>query len=219
MSNDLLEEYKAYYKSRADRYANNPDYKFSYEAEMNLSKAMQSCNTLEEFKDKIGDLNEKCAIALVKDESLLEKNFYDKFKEIYRIKSSVNILAKVDECKTALDVAQMVVEETNKTSIEISMDEAHRQFYSDWDLIDDVIAYENAVVPDKYKNDMQKSAKEIAESINKNVEFIEENNESWQSGWKIIPDKNMEYRHFRLIPYSEEDTKNQLDKYKLITNR
>ncbi len=219
MSNDLLEEYKAYYKSRADRYANNPDYKFSYEAEMNLSEAMQSCNTLEEFKDKIGDLNEKCAIALVKDEYLIEKNFYEKFQETYRIKSSLNILAKIEACKTSLDIAQMVVEETNKTIIEISMDEAHRQFYRDWDLIDSVIAYENAVVPDKYKDSMQKSVKEIVESIKKNVESIEKNNESWQSGWKIIPDKNMEYRHFRLIPYSEENTKTQLDKYKLITNR
>lgn len=38
---DLLQEYKDYYRVRADRYAKNNNYKNSYEAEKNLSEAMQ----------------------------------------------------------------------------------------------------------------------------------------------------------------------------------
>lgn len=33
MPDSILEEYKAYYHVRAERYANNPNYKYSYEAE------------------------------------------------------------------------------------------------------------------------------------------------------------------------------------------
>jgi len=118
MSDSFLEEYKAYYNVRAERYANNPNYKHSYEAERNLSEAMQSCNELKEFKDKIGNLNEKCANALIKDKHLMRKAFYDDLKETVRVKAVDRILEKEPGCQTALDLATMVSEEENKGSIE-----------------------------------------------------------------------------------------------------
>lgn len=219
MSNELLGEYKAYYAVRAEKYANNSKYANSYAAEKNLSDAMQSCSVLEEFKDKIGDLNEKCAVALVKDESLIEQEHYTKHQEIVRAKASEEIISKVDGCATAMDVATLVTEETNKNSIQVSMDEAHREFWYDWKQIDEIRIYENAVVPDGYKQDMQSSVDNIKKSIIEGIEFAEKNNHEWQAAWQVIPEKNMEYRHKRLIPYKDEHIQEQIAKYKSIVNR
>jgi hypothetical protein len=219
MSDNLLEEYKAYYAARAERFANNPKYKNSYEAEKILSGTMQSCSVLEEFKDKIGNKNELCANALLKDEYLIEKAFFEKHKEDIRKLAGERILSKIDQFTNSLDLAAMVVEEHNKNNIEISMDESHRLLAYDWFLVDLAEIYENAEVPDKYKNEMQTGAKEIRESIVKNVESIEKNNHAWEAGWKLKPDMIMEYRHKRLLPYSDEHIMEQTLKFKSIVNR
>lgn len=219
MSDQLLEEYKAYYATRAERYADNPNYKNSYEAEKNLSGAMQSCAVLEEFKDKIGNLNEKCAVALIKDEYLMEKAHFEKHQEIVRGKVCDEVLSKVENCATAMDVATLVTEETNKNSIQISMDEAHREFQYDWKQVDDITIYENAVVPDQYKDHMRKAVQDFKGSILKGIEFAEKNNHEWEAGWRVIPEKNLEFRHRRLIPYKDEHIQEQIEKYKSITNR
>ena len=62
MSASLLDEYKAYYSVKAERYADSPNYKHSDKAEKTLSEAMQSCSELSDFKEKMGNLNEKCAV-------------------------------------------------------------------------------------------------------------------------------------------------------------
>ena len=216
---NLLEEYKAYYALRAERFANNPNYKFSYEAEKNLSNAMQSCSTLEEFKSKMGNLNELCAIALVKDESIIEKDFYEKHQEIIRKLAPEKILAEADNFDNVMDLISMVTEKINKNSIEISMDEANRQLMYDWDFLDNIEIYENAVVPDKYKQSMLDIAQEDREAAIKNVKDLEDNNQSWETGWRLNPDIILEHRHRRLLPYKDEHIKEQLAKYKSIINR
>lgn len=216
---DLLEEYKAYYKTRASKFADNPNYQNSFQAEQALSGAMQSCNTLEEFKDKIGNKNELCAIALVKDESTIEKNFYEKHQESVRKLASERILNKIDEFTNVQDLITFILEIYNKNSIEISMDESHRQLLYDWKLLDDYEIYANAEVPSEYKQEMLQSAEESKQALITNVTDLESNNDSWQSDWKLNPNIALEHRHIRLFPYKEAHIKEQNENYKSIVNR
>ena len=219
MSDNALEEYKAYYITRAERFANNPNYKHSYEAEKNLSEAMQNCSILEEFKEKVGNLPEKCAIALIKDEHLVEKAFFDKHEEVVRVKAADRILEKAESCESAMDLVTLVTEVTNEVSILISMDESDREFHHRWGLMDEIEIYENAEVPDGYKKEFQETVAGIKESIVTAVTDLEANNASWQSDWKHKPDVVMEHRHRRLLPYSDEHIREQLSKYKSIVIR
>jgi len=216
---DIFEEYKDYYRARAERYAGNPNYKHTYEAEKNLRDAFLSCNKMEEFKTKIGNLNHKCASALTKDKYLMEKSFYEEMKETIRVKAAQRILEKADQYDNVSELITMVTEELNKNSIEISMDEANRQFHHDWWLTDNVEIYENAVVPDEYKQYMAESVNSFKESIRDNVSRLEENNSHWQKGWKLTPDVITEHRHRQRLPYKDEHIEEQLKKYKSITNR
>ncbi len=219
MSDTLLQEYKAYYNTRAERFSGNENYKHSYEAEKELSNAMQSCSTLEEFKNKMGNLNEKCAIAYTKDRSIIEQKHFEKHQEIVRALASKEILDKIDECKTSLELIELVSNIENQNNIRISIDEAHREFIYHWELIDEYIIYKNAVVPDEYKSDMQESCNDFLELLRDDIQKLEENNNEWQENWKIIPEKNLEYRHRRLIPFSDAHIQEQIQRYKLIINR
>ncbi len=216
---NLLEEYKAYYALRAERFANNPNYSNSYKAEKDLSEAMQSCNTLDEFKERMGNKNELCAIALAKDEYIIEKQFFEKHQEKIRQSAAENILAGVDNYDNVMDLISFITETENKNSIKISMDESNRMLIEEWSSLDTIEMFENAVVPDKYKNDMLNSAKNIKEEMNERVKSLEENNDAWESGWRLQPDVVLEYRHKRLLPYKDEHINEQLSKFKSIINR
>jgi hypothetical protein len=219
MSDNLFEEYKEYYRVRAERYADNPNYRNSYEAEKNLRDAFLSCSVMEEFKTKIGNLNQKCAMALTKDKYLMEQSFFNELQETVRVNAAKKILEKVDHFENVSELMTSVNEIENKNNIDISMDEANRQFHYDWGLVDNVEIYENAVVPDEYKKDMKDSAESWRTSIRENVTRIEENNSHWQAGWKLTPDIIFEHRHRELLPYKDEHVAEQLKKYKSIINR
>ncbi len=219
MADNFLQEYKEYYSVRAEKYADNPNYPNSYKAEKALSDAMQSCAVLEEFRDKIGNLNELCAVALVKDEYLMEKAHFTKHQETVRINASQQVLQKTETITEVMELMPAVTEIENANSIKISMDEAHREFQSDWDLVDEITIYENAVVPDNYKQKMMQSAQKTKDSIISGVNSLEKNNTEWQAGWRLNPEINMEYRHRNLLPYSDEHITEQLAKYKSIINR
>ena len=219
MDSDYLQAYKNYYRVRAERFANNSNYPFSFEAESNLSAVMQSCNELIEFKDKIGNLNERCATALIKDEYYLEKSFYEKHQEHIRILAAKRILDRVDNCSDSTELATLVIDEMNKNSLEISMDEYQREFQGDWFLMDRIEVYENAEVPNEYKAEFQSTANEIKASIIKSNEETEREALKFQSDYVMKPELNLQHRHRRLIPYSDEHLEEQLAKYKSLVNR
>ncbi len=219
MEQDYLQQYKDYYKARPKRYEGNPKYKFSFEAECNLSDAMQSCAELIEFKDKIGNLNELCATALIKDKHLIEKEFYEKHKETIRVLASKRILEKADDTGDVNDLMTLVLDEMNINSVEISMDEFHREFQSEWSELDKIEIYENAEVPSKYKSDLQNTANEIKARVLEKNEELEIQGQKWDPSYRTIPELNKEHRHRRLIPYTDAHIDEQLTKYKSLINR
>ena len=219
MSDVLLDEYKAYYQVRVDRFRDNPKYKNTFAAETELNNAMQSCAELIEFKDKIGDKNEKCAVAVVQDKYLLFKDRYEKMQETVRLSCTNKILDKVVDCENVSEVITLVGDLEVKNGIEISMDEANRLFHDRWDQMDEIEIYENADVPSKYQDVMDRWASEARQSVLEAVVSEEKNNDAWESGWKLTPQVILEHRHRRLLPYSDEHVNEQLAKFRSLTNR
>ncbi len=218
MADKIFEEYKAYYAVRAEKYAGNPNYSNYYAAEKRLSDALHSCNELIEFKDKIGDLNERCATALSKDQYIMDQKHFEKHQETVRILLSKRILEKLDSCKNVNDLITMVTEESNKNMIEISMDESNHFFVYDWEYVDLIEVYANAEVPEKYKADMNRWANDLRKSILEGARSTEANNQHWKNGWKLNPEIIAEYRHRRLLPFTDEQIQVQIERFKKIIN-
>lgn len=216
MTDKLLDEYKAYYAVRAEKYAGNPNYPNYYVAEKRLSEAFQNCSDIDEIKDKVPSLSEQCAIALVKDGTIMDQKHYEKHQETVRILSPNRILEKLGSCKSTADIITITTEEGSKSGIEISMDEANHFFVDNWENVDLIEIYSNAEVPEKYKADLNRWANDLRESILDGARTLEENNDDWQNGWKLNPEVISEYRHRRLLPYSDEQIQTQIARFKKI---
>lgn len=215
---DLLQEYKDYYRARVKRYTSSSKYPHTRHAEEALCGAMEGCQTLEEFKDRIGDKNEKVAVALVKDQETIRKEGYHQLQEPIRAKASERILAQADQANTAQEIITLVMEETNKNSVEISMDEAVRVF-NDWKVLEDHRISTEAEVPDKWKAKQQQSAQDAAMSVMHTYEDLEKNNDSWESGWKMNFDLINEPRHRRFLPVPDEVVQARIQQTKNILGR
>lgn len=216
---DLLQEYKDYYRVRMERYANNSHYPNLYEAEKTLFEAMDSCSELEEFRDKLGDKNEKCAIALVKDKETLHLSHWQEVKEDVRALYSQRVIAKVDQCATAMDIATLASDESSKNSIEISMDENIRAFWSNAKILDDIEIFKNAKVPSHRQASMDRAVEEFKESFVKSWTGIEEQMQPWQEGWQVKFDDVYFPRHRGYVPVSDENLAQRVQEAKSLLSR
>ena len=216
---DLLAEYKAYYRTRANRYAQDPDYQHTFEAENKLAEAMESCQELEAFRNKVGNLNELCAIALVKDDAKLEYKLYTELKENIRKLGPERILDKADQCSTAQEIITLVQEELNKNSVEIAMDELVREAFHDWSGLEYIDELENAIVPNHRKAENQKQADKKKVKMKANIEELEDRLKEWEENWKVNLDLIWEERHFRLLPYPKEAIEKRFREMRAIINR
>lgn len=211
---DLLQEYKDYYRVRKEQYENNPNFKNTFETENAMYEAMNSCNELGEFKDKLGNLNEQNAVNLTKDQYLMRKKHYDSLQEVVRVLAANRILEKAENVHSAQEIITIVNEEENRNSIEISMDESVRRFYTDsWDYLDQIDIYSNAKVPSKYQRDMDNSRDKAIRNLKEDKEYIEDNNRKWDPNWNYDPTQINLYHHKRLVPYPEESLNEKLAEY------
>ena len=211
----LLADYKAYYKARMDRYEGNPMYQFSYQSEKALSDAMNSCNELIEFKDKIGDLNIKNAIAMVKDKATARLKHYEELQETVRALEPKYQLERIDAAKTDMDVVEIASKASHEAMILISIDLMVDHFYGDiipsLETLEMLRTIEGA---EKYQSDIDYSISEEIKSIKEGVVDLEENAQSWQEGWKFSPDLIWEFRHRRKVPLPDSVVEKRLNEYK-----
>lgn len=215
---DLLQEYKEYYRVRAERYAGNPNYKNSYEAEKKLSDAINSCSSIEEFKDKLGNLNHLCGIAFIKDKCIMENKMLNEFHEVVRAKASERVLEKIDKYQDINEAVAFQNEVETSNIIEVQLDEANHLFIDNWKLLDDIDIYSNAEVPSEYKRDLMEIVESIKESIVSSYEDEKELLENLSDKWRHNPDIIMEPRHKRHLPYKDEHIKEKIAQYKSIIN-
>ena len=217
---EIIDKYKAYYSVRAKKYEGNGRYKNTYNAEMKLSQAMQACSTLEDFRDRLGDLNELCAIALIRDQYIMESEHFGKHQEKVRKKEAELVLEKIDSCVNVSDVMKLVSDVSSQISVEISMDESQADaFLGKLHLLEQYLVYSNAEVPEMYQHIIRENAGEKLIELIESMQTVEKNNSAWQQQWKVNPDVCFEHRHFRHCPISAEHLQELRNLYKTIVQR
>lgn len=215
MSIDYLKDYQDYYKARMDRYANDQDYIHSYNSEKAIYEAIASCSELGDFKEKLGNLNELNAVALVKDESKIRYNHYISIAETIRALGPKRIMERADNYNNVMDLITMVGEEENRNMIEISMDDIGILHYC-WVLLERIEVYENADVPSSYRSEMNRRIEENKKSIREYYHTTTEERRAWQPDWEFNFDLVWEERHRRTIPHTDEELRMRIEQLKNI---
>lgn len=211
---DYLEEYKAYYLLRVKRYEGNPDYQRSYEAGKAMYDAIASCSKLEDFQEKLGNLNEKVAVAVIMDEYSIRLRHYEDIKETVRAEGCRQILEKASAINNVAELITMINDEEGKTSLAITADSIKP--FDDFLYLENLEIYSTAIVPDKYRNRYSQFAEKEKQSLREAYLEAEKNLNTWQPGWKFDYERIEEDRHRRLLPYPDDVIKNQIELTKQI---
>ncbi len=199
---DYLEDYKAYYQLRMLRYEGNPDYPNSYQSEKAIYTAIASCTALEEFKDKLGNLNDKNAAALLIDEYTIRLRHYEEIKEPIKAEGCKRIMENAATIDNVADLITMVNEEENKTSIEITADTINP--FNETGYLERMEVWATADVPDKYKSRYRQYAEQEKKNLINAFTEIEKAIHNWQPGWVFDFSRIQEERHRRLLPFPNE---------------
>ena len=211
----LLADYKSYYKARMDRYENDPLFNYSYQSEKALSEAMDSCQELIEFKDRIGDLNIKNAIALVKDQETARLAHYTALQENIRSLGPTWILEKIDTAADANDVVTISMEMDQKASIAISIDGFIDAVYGDLiPLLENLEVMEKAEIPAQYEQDRQSQVEGIKTDIKSTITDLHNQAKDWDATWQLNLDLVWEFRHRKKIPLSDEMLQKRINELK-----
>jgi len=211
----LLEDYKLYYKARLDKYENNPIYPNSYQTEKALSDAMNSCNELHEFKDKLGDLNIKNSIALIKDQETARLTHYTSLQEDKRAISPQLILRDID---TATDV-NTAIEISNKHDqvglVEISVDGFIDHVWGKLiPALERLDISRNAEYPAKYEDKRQEEITTEEQWIREEIQSITKQLKDWKPEGNFDIELVWEHRHRKNIPIPDDVLRNRLTELK-----
>ncbi|MFT5822047.1 MAG: hypothetical protein ACI8ZM_003303 [Crocinitomix sp.] len=211
----LLEDYKLYYRARMDRYENDPLFAHSFESEKALSNAMDSCQELIDFKDKIGDLNIKNAIALVKDQETARLSHYTDLQENIRALAPTWILEKIDDAADANEVVTISMEMDQKASIAIAVDGFMDTVWSDLiPMLENLEVMEKAIMPSQYEQDRQKQVESIKTQIKSSVADLRNQARDWDTEWQLNLELVWEFRHRKKIPLADEMLQKRINELK-----
>lgn len=198
---NYLDEYKAYYQLRMLRYEGNPDYPNSYQSEKAIYTAITSCTVLEEFKDKLGNLNDKNASALLIDEYTIRLRHYEAIKEPIKAEGCKRIIENAATIDNVADLITMVNEEENKISLAITADTINP--FNETGYLERIEVWATADVPDKYKKRYGQYAEEEKKNLINAFTEIEKAIHNWQPGWVFDFNRIQEDRHRRLLPFPD----------------
>ena len=211
----LLEDYKAYYKARMERYEGNSLYPNSYQSEKALYEAMNSCTELIQFKEKIGDLNIKNAIALVQDQASARLQHYTQLQESKRALGPQWQLERIGGATNETEVVTIASECEQESMIEISVDGFIDHVWGSLiPALEKLDVARNAQYPSKYESVRQADIQKLEQYLRDEIKDIENQAGNWKPGWKLDLEVVWEHRHRKNIPLSDDVLRKRLNELK-----
>lgn len=211
------QEYIDYYKLRLKKYEGNPLYPNTYASEKALYDAIAGAADLNDFKTRLeaGNLANKNAHALVKDQETARLRHYREINEPIRAKESERILAVIDSFTQVMDMITATNEIRQKVSLEISVDGFIDYFYSDFLALENLEVEQKADIPSFWKKEAEENAREMVEDARAlyNETTLPRARE-WDPHWKFNHDLVWEDRHRRVIPVKDETIRRRIAEHK-----
>ena len=214
---DYLKEYQQYYLVRMKRYENLPDYPESYQSEKAIYDAIASCNELGEFRERLGNLNHRNAVALTRDQYRIRHRYYMEMEYEVHAKGTENVIEKVKDLQDVHDLITTVTNEENANSLAITADTISP--FDEWMMLERAEMYEKADVPSSYKSAYKKYEENAKASIREMFNSKEHEMRKFVPGWKLNFDLVFKSRFRRKLPYPDEIIHERISQVKRITGK
>jgi hypothetical protein len=201
---DRLNEYRAYYRARAERYAANPLYPESAAAEKAMSEAIDAATSFEDFRAKAIELSMAMGHALARDQARARLAVYEETAETVRAQGPAEVIAGIDQATDAPALASLLSAIEQRTQIAVTVDELHRIWSMSLVALENVEMWQTAEVPDKWRRDLEKFASDALKSEREVWQQIVKEGQQHQPGWTFDPAVASAERHRRRVPVADE---------------
>lgn len=208
-SEQLLSDYKHYYKVRMMRYQNDPLYTHSYKAESTMYQLFADANSMEELMSQQQngiELSNKVAIALMKDIAQMELDWCKKHQETIKILAPQRVLEEIDKCTTIADTVQLTIDIEMSILEKVAIDRLTAETV--FKVINQLIKIEEnsnlTFNRDEYKESTEMLLKKLKENIIFILKELNENASLRLPDWSFDAFIIKEHRHKKGIIYSEK---------------
>jgi hypothetical protein len=198
-------DYVSYYEARARRYAGDPLYPRSAEAERRLYEAIRGCARLEDFRTVVETQKPElaCAVARTLDQAAARAEQFRALAEPVRARGPEEILAAAAGAADVVQLVSLVGEIMTRNSLAITVDEFVDRFGGDFKILED-IEVDTAIVdqvPGEWKPEL---AEGIADNLDRGRQHYQKHTrpqaQKWAAGWELDHAQVWEERHRRKIP-------------------
>lgn len=197
-----LADYVDYYRVRAERAAESGHYPASAAVERERYEAIASCEHVEEFeaKNAAGDFGNRLGVAQARDQASIRLKHYRETKQDVRAAGQQAILDMLEGVGDVQDLITKLGEAENAASLAITIDGMADRVADDIPRLEALEVLERAEVPDKWREERERSAAAIRASAAESFAEQSARNREYQPDWRLDYTLVREDRHRRVIP-------------------
>lgn len=210
---DRLADYRAYYRSRARRYAANPLYPETAAAEQAMADAVDAAGSIEDLQSSAIELSLAMGHALARDQARARAAVYEETAETVRAQGPAEVIAQVDSAPDAPALAAMLAAVEQRTSAAVTVDELTRLWSTSLTALENVEVWRTAQVPDRWRDELESFARDALGDARSTWAQVEAEAARHQPGWALDPAVARAGRHRRLVPLADDVFERRLEEH------
>ncbi|MEO7311880.1 MAG: hypothetical protein ABIX01_15855 [Chitinophagaceae bacterium] len=218
----ILEDYKAYYQRRMQRYEGDPLFAQSYLSEKALYDCMADAVSMDDLMQtkaaSFRDLSVRNGVALVTDQATCRLQFYYAEKETIKAKGQQNILDKIQATTEAMQIVSVVSDIQTRNDTEVLTDTLWPThfFTTAIGCLENVEVAQKAIAPASYITELQKEEAMTRKSFAEITAMFLTAIRNYAPGWQFDYDLLWQHRHRKKCPLNDAVLKQRIDEHRAL---
>jgi hypothetical protein len=198
-----LAEYREYYRARARRYADNPAYPNTAEAERQLCATAEAATSMDDLRAVLAHAHLQPARALARDRAAARAAAYARTGDLVRANAPACITEAVEQAADPAAITSAVARIETEVDALVTRDELGRLWTQSLPALENIEVWTSAVVPDRWRRELDGFARDAAQQERGSWARAVSEAQAHAPGWQFDPDVARAARHRRLVPLSD----------------
>ncbi len=213
-----LDEYRAYYRARAARFAAQSEYPEVAAAEARLAEAVEQATSMADLQQRVlsGGLALECGKGLARDQATARAALFARTQEDVRAQGPAEILAGLDAVTDAAALASLGSNAEQRAGHAVTVDELIRLWSLQLTALENLETWRTARVPARWRAELDAQVDETVAQERQVWGEIVSSAAQQQPGWRLDDQTAHAPRHRRLVPIPDEAFTARLAEHRTI---
>jgi hypothetical protein len=219
MTDQRMDEYRAYYRARLRRYDGNPLYPNMAQAERELCACVEASSSVEDMQRRVlaGGHCVDCGRALLRDQANARVALYSETADAVRAQAPAEVLASVDSVTDAAGLASLASSAQARTDAAVTADELTRLWTQSIASLENIEVWQSAVVPDRWRDQLDEFVADTTRAEREAWAQVQARAAHHLPGWRFDESAAREQRHRRLVPLPDAVIGRRLAQHRAVT--